>query len=147
MTRLIATLGGIGYARPAPGTWGSAAALIPAWFIQLWGGPWLLLGAALIAFALGCWAAEAHIRATGREDPSEVVIDELAGQWLVLVPAAPEPLPFLVGFLLFRLLDIVKPWPASWADAHVHGGLGAMLDDLLAATYGLLAMLAWRLLA
>ena len=143
LAHLIATVGGIGHARPAPGTWGSAVALPPAWVIQAHGGPWALLLAAALVFAVGCWAAGTHIAATGRQDPPEVVIDEVAGQWLVLVPAPNEPLLYLAGFLLFRLLDIAKPWPASWADTRVHGGLGAMLDDVLAALYGCLAMAAW----
>ena len=140
---LIATVGGVGRLPAAPGTWGSAVALPPAWAIQYYGGPWALLLATALVFGLGCWAAAVHIRATGREDPSEVVIDEVAGQWLVLVPAPADPLLYLAGFLAFRVLDINKPWPASWADREVHGGLGAMLDDLLAAVYGCLAMGAW----
>jgi phosphatidylglycerophosphatase A len=143
LARAIATLGGVGYARPAPGTWGSAMALPLAWLIHTNFGAIGLFFAAGLVFALGCWAAGAHIRATGRDDPPEVVIDEVAGQFLVLAPAAVEPLPYLIGFLAFRLLDIWKPWPARWADQHVHGGLGAMLDDLLAAGYGCIAMAAW----
>lgn len=126
-----------------PGTWGSAIALPPAWFIQAHGGAWALLAAAGVVFAVGCWAADTHIRATGREDPGEVVIDEVVGQWLVLVPAPLDPLLYLAGFLAFRVLDIAKPWPASWADRTVHGGFGAMLDDVLAALYGCAAMAIW----
>jgi len=144
--RLIATCGGIGYLKPAPGTWGSAAALLPAWAIHSQLGSLGLLAATALVFALGCWAAGAHIRAIGREDPSEIVIDEVPGQWLVLVPAPAEALPYLLGFLAFRLLDIWKPWPARWADRSVHGGIGCMLDDLLAAVYGCAAMWLWMAL-
>lgn len=143
---LIATVGGIGRLRPAPGTWGSAAALPVAWSIHILGGPWALAGATVLVFALGSWAAARYVRDTGREDPGEVVIDEVAGQWLVLLPAPLELLPYLAGFLAFRLLDIWKPWPARWADRAVHGGLGAMLDDVLAAAYGCAAMAAWAYL-
>jgi phosphatidylglycerophosphatase A len=139
----IATLGGIGRLPYAPGTWASAAALLPAWAIQAQFGPFGLLMATVAVFALGCWASAAYIRATGQEDPSEAVIDEVAGQWLVLVPAPTELLPYLLGFAAFRALDILKPWPASWADRTVHGGIGVMLDDLLAAAYGCAAMAAW----
>jgi phosphatidylglycerophosphatase A len=139
----IATLGGIGRLPYAPGTWASAVALLPAWAIQSQFGPFGLLLATVAVFALGCWASAAYIRATGREDPSEAVIDEVAGQWLVLVPAPTELLPYLLGFAAFRALDILKPWPASWADRTVHGGIGVMLDDLLAALYGCVAMAAW----
>ncbi|MCS5606589.1 MAG: phosphatidylglycerophosphatase A, partial [Alphaproteobacteria bacterium] len=73
-----------------------------------------------------------------------VVIDEVAGQLLVLIVAPLEPLYYFAGFLVFRLCDITKPWPASWADRKVSGGLGIMLDDVLAALYGLVAIAAIR---
>jgi phosphatidylglycerophosphatase A len=63
------------------------------------------------------------------------VIDEIAGQWLVLVPAPLDPLAYILAFVLFRVFDIWKPWPVRWADHHVKGGFGIMLDDLLAAVY------------
>lgn len=143
LARAVATCGGIGYLKPAPGTWGSLAALPCAWAIQSHLGSVGLLAATALVFGLGCWAAGAHIRAIGREDPSEIVIDEVPGQWLVLVPASTELLSYFVGFLAFRLLDIWKPWPARWADRRVHGGFGCMLDDLLAAVYGCAAMFLW----
>jgi phosphatidylglycerophosphatase A len=143
LTRAVVTLGGVGRLPYAPGTWGSAIALLPAWAIHAKFGTIGLLIATAAVFALGCWASSAYIRATGREDPSEAVIDEVAGQWLVLVPAANELLPYLLGFVAFRALDILKPWPASWADRTVHGGIGVMLDDLLAAVYGCAAMALW----
>ena len=74
-------------------------------------------------------------------DPGPVVIDEVAGQWLTLVPAAylapstPDLITYLIAFILFRIADIFKPWPASWADRTIHGGLGIMLDDIIAAIY------------
>ena len=70
-----------------------------------------------------------------------VVVDEVAGQWLTLLPAPFNPLCWALAFLLFRVFDIWKPWPVRWADRHVHGGLGIMLDDLLAAVYAALALL------
>jgi phosphatidylglycerophosphatase A len=70
-----------------------------------------------------------------------VVIDEVAAQWLVLAAAPPHLLAYAAGFVLFRIADIVKPWPASWADRAVHGGLGIMLDDILAAVYAVIALL------
>jgi phosphatidylglycerophosphatase A len=75
-----------------------------------------------------------------------VVIDEVAGMWLTLIPAAyfspyePDPFTFLVAFTLFRLADIVKPWPASWADKNVKGGLGIMFDDTIAAIFSSLGL-------
>ena len=64
-----------------------------------------------------------------------MVIDEVAGQWLTLAAVAATPINFAIGFVLFRFFDIVKPWPASRIDRHMHGGMGIMLDDIVAAIY------------
>ena len=141
---LLATWFGAGLLRPAPGTWGSLAALPCAWVIVHFGGTIALATATLVVFALGCWAGGVYERAGDGSDPGAVVIDEVVGQWLVLIAAPLEPLYYLAAFLLFRLCDITKPWPASWADAKVHGGLGIMLDDILAALYPLAAIAAFR---
>ncbi|MGE5478510.1 MAG: phosphatidylglycerophosphatase A [Bacteroidales bacterium] len=146
---LAATWFGSGLLPKAPGTWGSLAALPFAWGLTRLGGWPVLLAASLACFVVGCWAAEIYTRRTGVQDPSEVVIDEVAGQWLVLAAAPADPLFYAIGFALFRVLDITKPWPARWADRHVHGGLGVMLDDMLAAAYGaaVLAVIAlWKTL-
>lgn len=137
---LAATWFGCGLLPKAPGTWGSAAALPFAWALYRLGGSWALLAASGLCFLIGWWASAIYVRRTGAADPSEVVIDEVAGQWLVLAAAPADPLLYAVGFLLFRVLDIWKPWPASWADRHVKGGLGVMLDDMLAAAYGALIL-------
>jgi phosphatidylglycerophosphatase A len=79
-------------------------------------------------------------KASATKDPSAIVIDEVAGQWLVLLGAAPNPLSYVLAFVLFRVFDIWKPWPVSWADRRLAGGLGIMLDDLLAAVYAVLAL-------
>ncbi len=133
---LAATWFGAGLLPRMPGTWGSAAALPFAWVISSAGG-WPALAAATVAVSLlGWWAAEVYVRGAAVDDPSAVVIDEVAGQWLVLLFTPPDPLLYACGFVVFRVLDIWKPWPASWADRYVKGGLGVMLDDLLAALYG-----------
>ena len=144
---LLATGVGAGLLPKAPGTWGSLAALPFAWVIVSLGGPQALAGATLAVFVVGIWASNEAIGVTGIEDPQLVVIDEVAGQWLVLL-LAPLSLPYYAaGFILFRALDITKPWPACWADSKVAGGLGVMLDDILAALYGLMALglLKWML--
>ena len=94
----------------------------------------LLIGA-VFAFGVGWWASNVYLQHFGGEDPGPVVIDEVAGQWLTLAAVAPDPVLFVVGFGLFRLVDIYKPWPVSWADQKVKAGLGIMLDDILAALY------------
>ena len=144
---LVATFGGIGNLPVAPGTWGSLAALPLAWTIRGLAGPATLAAVAVAIFVLGCWAASRYIAAAGREDPGSVVVDEVAAQMLVLVPVRPELLTYAGGFLLFRLFDILKPWPVGWVDRNVKGGIGTMLDDLLAAIYAgaILYAFAWAM--
>ena len=137
---LLATWFGVGYLPKAPGTWGSLAALPFAWAISATGGPIALLIAAAVALALGIWAAERLERATQAKDPGHIVIDEVAGQWLTLVPFAPDPLLYAIGFVLFRIADIFKPWPANWCDRNLSGGLGVMLDDIVAGAYAAIAL-------
>ena len=136
----MATWFGVGFLPIAPGSWGSLAALPFAWAItSLWGIPGLGVAAA-IAFLGGWWAAAIVAKASAVEDPGSIVIDEVAAQWLVLLAAPPAPLPYALAFVLFRIFDIWKPWPARWAERHVKGGLGVMLDDLLEAVYALMLL-------
>jgi phosphatidylglycerophosphatase A len=96
----------------------------------------------LLAFAVGVWAANWVIAQTGIEDPSVVVWDEFVGQWIALL-LLPAGWPWaLAAFALFRLFDIWKPWPVRWADRQLHGGFGAMLDDVLAGLYALFVVQA-----
>ena len=141
----IATWFGVGLLPRAPGTWGSLAALPVAWAIAYLGGLPALIAATLVVSLIGCWAAERYIRAHGQEDPGDIVVDEVAGQWLTLLPAATDVGLFAAGFVLFRIADIFKPWPASWADRRLKGGPGAMIDDLFAGAYAGLAVLGLRL--
>lgn len=137
---MLATWFGSGLMPFAPGTWGSLAALPFAYLIQYYVG-WVGLAVATVTvFAIGCWASSIFEREAGTDDPGAVVIDEVAGQWLVLLPAGLDPVLYLIGFILFRIVDIFKPWPACWFDKNIHGGLGIMLDDVVAAIYGLVAI-------
>lgn len=132
---LIATWFGTGLLPKLPGTWGSLAAVPVAWVIHRDFGPAALAAAAALAFLAGWWACE-RLRAAGAEgDPGVIVIDEVAGQWLALVVVPPDLLAYATGFALFRFFDIVKPWPVDWADEHIEGPLGIMVDDLLAGLY------------
>ena len=118
-----------------PGTWGSLAALPFAWAIEgRWGAGGLVLGAAIV-FAAGYWAASVIVAASGVDDPGAIVVDEVAAQWLVLAVAPRSVAIYAVAFFLFRVTDILKPWPASWADRKLPGALGVMLDDILSAFY------------
>lgn len=137
MTRLavwIATSGPAGYAPVAPGTFGSLVGvavyfLIAGWSLQA------QVVAALIVSGIGLWASTLAARHFDRSDPSQVVIDEVAGQVVTLVGLGSGVMTLTLGFLLFRALDIIKPWPANRLE-RLHGGRGIMADDLMAALYG-----------
>lgn len=141
---LLASLFGIGFLPLMPGSWGSLAALVAAWVISAFGGVAALLGGAVLLFVLGWWAAGRVVAAGPLSDPGFVVIDEAAAQWLVLLASSRSIADYAAAFLLFRLFDIWKPWPVSWADRDLKGGLAVMLDDTLAAGYALLALLLLR---
>ena len=154
MRRDLATLWGIGLVKFAPGTWASFIALGFAAVILALPYGWALLAlAAGVMFYLGIGASDMHMRIHNMEhDPSEIVVDELVGQWItfttwqvwmvlltgisnalvVLNEVHASPLYLALGFVLFRFFDIIKPWPISHADKRVKGGFGVMFDDLLA---------------
>jgi phosphatidylglycerophosphatase A len=132
----IATVFGVGRAPTAPGTAGSVVALPFAWIIAMAGGRFLLMFAAIVVLGVGAWACELYARANGREDPSECVIDEVAGQWIICAFAPLSILAYFLAFILFRLFDILKPWPIRTVERTVPGGLGIMVDDVVAALMG-----------
>lgn len=138
---VLATWGGTGRLPRAPGTWGSLAALPFAWLLAWWGGAGLLLAATVVVSVIGWWAAALYVRHGQCQDPQEIVIDEVAGQWLVLAAAPLDPLAYGLGFVLFRLFDITKPGPVGWADRSIGGGLGVMADDVLAGALGAVVMM------
>lgn len=136
----IASGFGVGLAPFAAGTFGSIAALIPWWFWLRHLSPPVYLSIVAIAFVIGIWAGNWVIDKTRIEDPGVVVWDEFIGQWLALTPMLLAPSDWrwmLAGFVLFRIFDIWKPWPIRWADRALHGGFGAMFDDLLAGALAL----------
>lgn len=154
MSRLVATFFHVGLLRPAPGTWGSLAALPLAWVVASLGGVAGLAVATVIAIAAGLWAIREETAGSDDPDPSEIVIDEVAGQLVALFPViygarmmGADLLALWPGwvsaFVLFRLFDIWKPWIVGRADAR-GDALGVMLDDLWA---GLFAALGTILLA
>lgn len=123
-----------------PGTWASLAALPCAWLLMWLGGRLALGLAAFAVFALGCWAAGVTARASGADDPGWIVIDEIAAQFLVLLAAPLDWRAYLAGFVLFRVFDILKPFPIRRVERAVAGGLGIMLDDVMAAIYALVLL-------
>lgn len=137
---LLATWFSSGLLPKAPGTWGSLAALPPAAVILWLFGNLGLLVATLAISLVGIWASGSYARRQGIKDPGVVVIDEVAGLWLALLPFCFEPLTFVLAFVIFRAFDILKPWPISWADRHLADGLGIMADDILAGLYSIVIM-------
>ena len=136
---LIATWGGSGLLKPAPGTWGSLAALPVAWgLVSIGGHPFLFLSTMLI-FSAGLWSAEKYMAATGHHDASPIVIDEVAGQWIALLFSPLNIWAYLMAFCFFRLFDILKPWPIRWIDKSVGGAFGVMADDIAAGVAALAA--------
>lgn len=133
----IATFGGAGLLPKAPGTWGSLTTLPIGWLILSTMGWQGVLVASAVVTVVGWWASQAVIERTGRKDPGAIVIDEVAGQMLCLAVVEPSIWQFAVAFVMFRIMDIFKPFPASWADRNLGGGLGVMADDILAALYAL----------
>lgn len=157
VARLVATWFGAGLLRPAPGTWGSLAALPCAWGLHLAGGFWALVIATFAVFAVGWWASVVETRGSADPDPSEIVVDEVAGMWLALWPvsfgavhAGVDVLRLwpgiLAAFVAFRLFDIWKPGPAGWAD-RLHSPLGIMLDDIFAGVFAALAVVVLAAIA
>jgi phosphatidylglycerophosphatase A len=140
LAMLVATMGGIGRLRPGPGTWGSALVL-PAVLL----GPLGCFALAVALAAAGFWATFRVLGEDTAADPAWVVVDEGAGQLLVLaaLPAGAGFWGIVLAFLLFRIFDILKPGPVGWADRR-HGAVGVMLDDLVAGAIAAALVLLLR---
>lgn len=135
----IATCAFIGYVPVAPGTFGSAAGLVVFFAVRGTGSASLELAAIVIVFAVGVWSGTVAERHLGDVDPAPVVIDEVAGMLITLAFLPVDLTGTLVGFLIFRLFDVVKPWPSSRLE-RLPGGFGIMADDAMAGVYGQLVM-------
>jgi phosphatidylglycerophosphatase A len=139
---LVATAGGAGYFPFAPGTVGSAIGVV-VYLLTRSLAPTVQIGLFAGICVVGVWASTLAARHFGRDDPGYVIIDEVAGQLATLLLLDVGVLGALVGFLLFRVFDIIKPWPAHRLEA-LHGGLGVMADDLMAGAYGWIVL--WGIL-
>jgi len=135
----LATLGPLGHLRPAPGTIGSLAALGTGYALASYS-LGALVASILAVIILGVFAADCHSRITGKKDASEVIIDEVAGQWIPLVIIPLDPYWYLAAFLLFRFFDITKIGPVGLAEK-LSGGVGVMADDIVAGF--LTALVLW----
>ncbi len=138
----IATWFGSGNSPIAPGTMGSLAAIPIAYMIHNVFNGMVLAVMSLLIFILGVWVSELYMSLNNKQDdPKEIVIDEVAGQWLLLSVMPVNLYGYFLGFVLFRFFDILKPWPISWVDKNMKGGLGVMFDDMVAAFMGLMFFL------
>jgi len=130
----IGTVAGVGYLPIAPGTWGSAVAVILYLVTRQWAWP-AQLALLLVVTVVGIWASDVTAKALKREDPGPVVIDEVAGQLVTLFMTGAGLYGAIIGFFVFRIFDIIKPWPARQLE-DLPGGVGIMADDLMAGVYG-----------
>ena len=138
----VSWFGVSGYFKHARGTWGTLAALPFAYVIQISLGNIALAAAGCALFLLGVVASEKYVISTGKQDPGEIVIDEVAAIFMLLSFMTPNWQCYLAAFIVFRIFDVLKPWPVSVADQKIKGGLGVMVDDVLAALYPVAIMLA-----
>ena len=135
---LLATWFGSGWLKPAPGTWGTLAALPFAWNIMTYFGQMGLWIATAVIFLVGIWASNVYCKITNTHDSGEIVIDEVAGMWFTLCLLPQHWGVYAIAFVFFRFFDIVKPYPIRTIDRRVKGGLGVMLDDMVAAPMAML---------
>jgi phosphatidylglycerophosphatase A len=135
----IATVGGAGYAPVAPGTVGSAITVAALWLL-----PFSIVGLTLflcVVLVVGTWAAGRAERLMGRKDPGAIVIDEVAGMTISLMLAPRNLGAYALAFLFFRIFDVIKPFPARQSQ-RITGGVGVMIDDVIAGFYALAVTLA-----
>ena len=136
---LIATGFYSGYLPKAPGTWGSLVGLLLFFLLHTLS---LEIYLAVIAsiFLLGTFAAGEAEKIMDHPDPGLVVIDEIVGMLITMIAVPATPLLMVLGFILFRIFDIWKPFPVNFFDQRFHGGLGIMLDDIMAGIYSLIIL-------
>jgi len=133
----VATWFGSGRLRPAPGTIGTAAALPFGYAITYFGGWPALALSALAMLLIGIVAADRYGKKSGEPDDQSIVVDEVVGVWIAAIPAERNLICWGIAFLLFRIFDIYKPWPASYYDRKKRGGYDVMMDDVVAGIYAL----------
>jgi phosphatidylglycerophosphatase A len=131
----ISWFGVSGCFKRARGTWGTLATLPFAWVIQSMFGNLALFAAGVLLFILGTIASNEYVKSTGKQDPGEIVIDEVAATCMLLAYLPLTWKAYLAAFIVFRIFDVLKPYPVSVADQKFKGGFGVMFDDVLAALY------------
>ena len=141
---VLSTWFGLGFVPKGPGTAGTIGA-IPLYLLLRPHGPWAVAAAAVCLTLVGIWAAGGYAKITGLHDPQKVVIDEVAGVHVAWIACPPTWQGLLAGFLLFRLFDMTKPFPANWAERKLQGGTSIVLDDVFAGMWGAAVVVALRL--
>ncbi|HKH70693.1 MAG TPA: phosphatidylglycerophosphatase A [Vicinamibacterales bacterium] len=131
----LATCGYVGYAPVAPGTFGSAAGLVIFSLVRASGSMYIELATIVVLFAIGVWSGTEAEHHFGGVDPGPIVLDEVVGMLITLALLEVNAMGAFAGFIVFRALDVVKPWPSGRFE-RLHGGLGVMADDAMAAVYG-----------
>ena len=139
----IATCAHVGYAPFAPGTWGSAVGLLVYYAVRRQSSTSIELGVIAVLLVIGLWSATEAEHHFGGIDPGPVVIDEVIGMLVTLALHPVNVLGAVAGFFIFRVLDVVKPWPARRLEM-LPGGFGVVLDDVMAGVYG--NLLIWGLI-
>lgn len=139
----IATCAHVGHAPFAPGTWGSAVGLVIYYLVRRQASVPIELGVIAVVFLIGLWAATEAEHHFGGIDPGPVVIDEVIGMLITLALHPVNVTGAIAGFLIFRVLDVVKPWPARRLEL-LPGGFGVVLDDAMAGVYG--NLIVWGLI-
>lgn len=129
---------GTGFVRPAPGTWGTLPGVLIAWLVMHH--VYLHIGILIATMLVGVWLCDHASQILGVHDHGGIVIDEIAGVLLTLLFFEPTWLTLLLGFAWFRVFDIIKPPPIRQIDKHIHGGLGIMLDDVIAGVFAWIAL-------
>nr|WP_321240098.1 phosphatidylglycerophosphatase A [uncultured Tolumonas sp.] len=135
----LATGFGSGLSPFAPGTVGTLAA-IPFYLLMSCLPLSVYIAVTVVAAIAGIWICQSATKAIGQDDHGSIVWDEFVGFWITMIAAPKGLLWLLAGFLIFRFFDIIKPWPIRWLDRYVKGGLGIMVDDVLAGIFGLVVM-------
>ncbi|MDD2842370.1 MAG: phosphatidylglycerophosphatase A [Tolumonas sp.] len=130
---------GSGLSPFAPGTVGTLAA-IPFYLLMMYLPLSVYIAVTVVAAVAGIWICQSATKAIGQDDHGSIVWDEFVGFWITMIAAPKGLLWLLAGFLTFRFFDIIKPWPIRWLDRYVKGGLGIMVDDVLAGVFGCVVM-------
>ncbi len=141
---ILATWFGAGFLKPAPGTWGTLAALPFGVGLLYLDNIAIHLAAIITVTLIGLWSSHIFDQQSNAHDSKEIVIDEAAGIWITLLASTLTPLTIAASFILFRLFDILKPWPISIADKRIKGSYGVMLDDILAGALAGFILLGGR---